>query len=378
MIFKKKKKSRSNIIRAMVMAAGYGTRLEPLTMAVPKPMMPIANKPCMQHNLELIRKHNIKEVVCNIHYHPEQIENYFFDGEELGISLSYSYEENLMGTAGGVRRMGREILNIDNTFVVMSSDALTDINLRKMVDYHKSKGAIATIALAPVEEVTQFGVVVLNDDHSVKAFQEKPKQEEALSNLVNAGIYVFEPEVLDMIPEGEFYDFGKQLFPMLIEKKKGLFGYKMIDFWSDVGTLDAYIKANMDLMHGRVRVGIPGKKISKNIWCGKNTKVAKTAHFDGSVILGDRCVVEDGVRLKNVVVGDRTVISKNSKIEKSVIWSDSIILSEVEIKKSIVGSWCYLGKGATVSSSVVANRCHIGASVSVPPGTKMNPQTELL
>lgn len=378
MIFKKRKKEKSNIIRAMVMAAGYGTRLEPLTMAVPKPMMPIANKPCMQHNLELIRKHNIKEVVCNIHYHPEQIENYFCDGEDFDISLLYSYEETLMGTAGGVRRMGREILNIDNTFVVMSSDALTDINLRKMINFHKSKGAKATIALSPVSDVTGFGVVVLDDDQSVKGFQEKPKPEEALSNLVNAGIYIFEPEILDMIPEGEFYDFGKQLFPMLIEKKEGLFGYEMIDFWSDVGTLDAYIKANMDVMHGSVRVNIPGKKVAKNIWCGKNTTISKTAHFDGSVILGNRCVIEDGVRLKNVVIGDRTVISKNTKIENSVLWSDSIILSQENIKNSIVGSWCYLGKEVAVDSSVIANRCRIGPKVSVPSGTKMNPQTELL
>ncbi|NQU18304.1 MAG: NDP-sugar synthase [Candidatus Saganbacteria bacterium] len=375
MMFKRKK----DVTHALIMAAGYGTRMEPLTLAVPKPMVYIANKPAMLHNIELARKHGIKNAVCNIHYFPEQIENFFYDGEDFGVSFSYSYEEELLGTAGGVRRMGREIENLDNTFIVMSSDALTDINLQKLIAYHKSKKALATVALAPVPDPSDFGVVILDEkDNRITAFQEKPKKEDALSNLVNAGIYVFEPKILDMIPAGRFYDFGKELFPKLVEDKARFFGYQMKEFWSDVGGLKAYLKANQDVLSGHVRVQVPGKKIGKSTWIGKKAKISSSARFSGGVVIGERAVIEDGVELENVVVGDRTVISKNSKIKNSVLWSDSIILSSVAIDQSVVGSWCYIGKEVQIISSVVANRCRLGPKISMPSGTTMNPGTDLL
>ena len=374
------KRSKKNKIvkHALIMAAGYGTRLEPLTFAVPKPMVPIVNKPTMQHNLELLSRFGIKNVVCNIHYFPEQIENFFYDGEKFGVSLSYSYEEDLLGTAGGVRKMGREVCRINDTFLVLSSDALTDIDINDLVEYHKSRKAVATIALAKVNDPSQFGVVVLDNKGFVKRFQEKPKKEDALSNLINTGIYVLEAKVLDLIPKDMFYYFGHDIFPRMIEKRKKLLGYKINGYWSDVGGITAYKQANQDVMNGKVKIDIQGKKIKPNIWIDRDTRISKSARMSGSVIIGKHSVVEDGVQLENTVVGDRAVISSNSKIKNSIIWSDSIILSSVYIDDSIIGSWCYIGKEASIQSSVIANRCRLRRAVKIHPGTSMNPGTELL
>ena len=345
---------------ALIMAAGYGTRLEPLTLAVPKPMVPIANKPTMRHNIELLRKYGIRRIIANIHYHPEQIVNYFSDGSEFGVHLSYSYEEELMGTAGGVHRMGTLVEKMDDTFLVLSSDALTDINLRKFVDFHKKKNAIATIALSPVPDVENFGVVEIDNDKKILSFQEKPKQCEAKSNLVNTGIYIFEPEILDMIPSDTFYDFGKDLFPLLVEENKGIYGYEMLDYWSDVGNLSAYVQANYDAMEGKVRIIVPGKKTSACIWVGKNCKIDPTAKFEGCVIVGDRVEIRANSYVKDCVIGDMVVISSECEITKSVIWSDSFISRKAKINGSVIGNWCFIGEHVCLEEhSILSNRSKI-------------------
>jgi len=357
------------------MAAGYGTRLEPLTLAVPKPMVPIANKPTMQHNIELLRRHGIKRIIANIHYHPEQIVNYFSDGREFGVDLSYSYEEELMGTAGGVFRMGRVVEHIDETFVVLSSDALTDINLKELIKFHKAKKALATIALSKVQDVEQFGVLSLDENSRVSGFQEKPKRDEAKSNFVNAGIYVFEPEIFDMIPKGEFFDFGKQLFPKLIEENLPVFGYEMVEYWSDVGTLDAYIKANYDSMKGLVRVLIPGKKTSSCVWLGKNTVIDPSVKFEGCVIIGYRVEIKKGAVIKDAVIGGMSVIGSDVKVDGSIIWGDSFVSQGAEIKESVIGSWCRIGSYVKISEkSVLGNRIQIQKETVVPAGTVLKPR----
>ena len=216
-------------MKALIMAAGYGTRLEPLTLAVPKPMVPIVNFPTMQHNLELLKKYGFTDVTANIHYHPEQIENYFGDGAKFGVNLSYSFEEKLLGTAGGVKLMAETIAKIDGTFVVLSSDALTDINLHRLTEFHKQKKALVTVALCQVGDVREFGVVIQDETGRITGFQEKPAPEAALSSLANTGIYVFEPEILKLIPDGP-YDFGRQLFPQLVAEKAAIYGYKMVEY----------------------------------------------------------------------------------------------------------------------------------------------------
>ncbi|MCX5727077.1 MAG: NDP-sugar synthase [Candidatus Saganbacteria bacterium] len=346
-------------MKALIMAAGYGTRLEPLTLAAPKPMVPVVNKPTMLHNLELLRKYGIKEMIANIHYFPEQIQNYFLDGKDFGVKLSYSYEEELLGTAGGVKRMAR-LIGIDGTFVVLSSDALTDINLNKLIAYHKKKKALATISLYKVEDPSYFGVVALDESGRIGFFQEKPKKEEAISNLVNAGIYVFEPEILDMIPDG-FFDFGKELFPRLISEKAPIFGYEMVEYWSDVGSLEQYKQANIDAMQGRARLSIPGRGIASETFVGENAHIDDSARFEGPVVIGREVKIGKGVKIMGPsVIGDRCVIGEETLISESMIWPDTRIGKAAKIEKSIVGSFCDISESVHIRDSVISNRCRIG------------------
>jgi len=341
-------------------------------------MVPIVNKPIMQHNLELLRKYGVRSVTANIHYHPEQIVNYFLAGEEFGVDLSYSYEETLMGTAGGVLRMGRDINKIDETFLVLSSDALTDINISKLIEYHKKKKALATIALAPMEDIENFGVVEIDDDSKITEFKEKPKSHEVKSNLVNTGIYIFEPEVLDMIPQNKFFDFGKELFPALVKKKARIYGYKMVEYWSDVGNLAAYIKANHDAMQGRVRLLIPGKKSSSCVWTGKNSIIHPSAKFEGCVIIGDRCEIKAGAYIKDSVIGNMCVVGSESKIKGSIVWSDSFIYKGTSVLESIIGNWCKVEEGVKIEDNcVISNRSQIRKDTRVPSGTLLKPREVL-
>ncbi|MBI5700694.1 NDP-sugar synthase [Candidatus Saganbacteria bacterium] len=363
---------------ALIMAAGYGTRLEPLTLAIPKPMVPIVNKPTMRHNIELLRRHGIRQIVANIHYHPEQIMNYFSDGNNYGIDLNYSYEETLMGTAGGVKRMACDIAQIDGTFVVLSSDALTDINLRKLIEFHKKKKSKATLALCPVDDIEGFGVVEVGGNGEILQFKEKPKAHEVSGNLVNTGIYVFEPEILDLIPKDKFYDFGKELFPILIEQGIPIFGYRMVEYWSDVGTISAYMRANHDAMQGRVRTLIPGKKVSSCVWVGKHCRIDPSVKFEGCVIIGDRCEIRKDVILKDAIVGDMCVIGVGVNISESSIWSDSYISKGTSVKKSIIGNWCRIEEDVTIEENcVISNRSLVRRGNLLPKGTTLNPREAL-
>ncbi|MCX5751200.1 MAG: NDP-sugar synthase [Candidatus Saganbacteria bacterium] len=347
-------------MKALIMAAGYGTRLEPLTKGVPKPMVLVVNKPILEYNIELLQKFGIKEICMNIHYHPEQIENYFQDGSRFGVSLTYSYEEKLLGTAGGVKKMA-ELMGIDETFIVISSDNLTDINIGKMVAYHKSKKALVTIALTEVEDVANYGVAVMNTDGRITGFQEKPAKEEAQSKWANAGIYIFEPEVLDLIPDGNFYDFGKELFPKLVEAQGSIFGYQMVEYWGDVGNIEAYLKTNADALQGLVCVKISGRKTAPDLYLGKGTKVHKSAIFEGVTFIGDRTDIGKNTKIIGTsVIGDMCIIGNDVVIKNSIIWPDTYIGPGSFIEESIVGSWCHLKEHTHLGKlTVLENRSNL-------------------
>lgn len=357
------------------MAAGYGTRLEPLTIAVPKPMVPIVNLPTMQHNLELLKRYGFKEIVANIHYHPEQIENYFGDGYSFGVNLAYSFEEELLGTAGGVRRMAVDIADVQETFLILSSDALTDINLKRVVDFHKKKKALVTVALSKVSDPSDFGVAIKDQEGKIIGFQEKPKPEEAKSDLANAGVYVMEPEILKMIPPG-FYDFGKQLFPALISEKAAVYGYPMVEYWSDVGGLEKYIQSSYDAMKGIVQIRVPGKRVASSTWIGERGRIDESARFEGAVIVGGRCRIGRDVYIRDAVIGDKCVIEDGTVITGSVLWSDTVIESGVEITRSVLGSWCQVGEKVKIrEGTIVSNRCFIRKASSIPPHTRLKPNS---
>ena len=357
-------------MKAMIMAAGVGSRLEPLTYEVPKPMVPIVNRPVMEYILGLLRQNQITDIIANLHYLPGRIKEYFGEGEDFGVNLCYSEETRLMGTAGGVKN---NQWFLDDTFVVISGDALTDVNLQGLIGFHKARGALATIALKRVEDVSKFGVVIVDDIGRIRSFQEKPKPEEALSDVVNTGIYVFEPEIFKLIPGGEFYDFGKDLFPLLVKLQAPFYGYSIDDYWCDIGSLTTYREANFDVLMERVKVGIPGKSVNQGIWLEDGVQLDKSVQITGKVVIGRGSVIGPGVVLTGkVVIGPNCIINQCSVIQDSIIWSNSVIEANSSIAASIIGNRCTLGQEVVLKPGVV-----IADGVKVPSGEEVASSTIL-
>lgn len=339
-------------MKAMIMAAGVGSRLMPLTSAIPKPMIPMANRPLMENTVQLLSQYGIKEIIANLHHHGEIIRNYFGGGESWGVDMHYSPEMELMGTAGGVKKCE---WFLDETFVVISGDALTDINLGKLLTEHQRRGSLATIALKPVDEVEQFGVVVTDDEGKIARFQEKPRPQEALSRTVNTGIYIFEPDIFKYIPKGEFYDFGKQLFPYLVEMAAPFYGISIDEYWCDIGNINTYRQANGDILCGKVKVPYAGELIrsgdNSSMLLGEGVRLGRNIRISGQVVIGPGCQIGDGV-----------------SIENSVLWNDSIVEQRAVIKDSVIGSACRIGQDANLSSdSVIASGSYLEDGIQISP-----------
>ena len=254
-------------MKAMILAAGLGTRLRPLTNLVSKPMVQLAGRPCLEHTIRLLRRYGITDIIINLHYMPKPIRQHFAGGEPFGVNITYSYEEELLGTAGGVKNV--ESYFGEDSFLVVSGDALTDINLDLFHEYHRSHGGIATLALKKVPDPTYYGVVTRDSEGYITQFQEKPTLKEAISTLANTGIYLFENEIFSYIPEDQFFDFGVNVFPELLGKGEKIAGYAMRNYWCDIGTLEVYREAHYDMLTGLVEVDIPGKRFESNIWIGE-------------------------------------------------------------------------------------------------------------
>jgi mannose-1-phosphate guanylyltransferase/mannose-1-phosphate guanylyltransferase/phosphomannomutase len=306
-------------MKAFVLAAGKGTRLRPLTELMPKPLLPVLNRPVMGRVMDLCRAHGFTDLVANLHYKGTQIERAFADGSAYGVRLRYSREVELLGTAGGVRKQA-DFLN-DGTFAVLSGDVVTDIDLTALVAFHRKRGALATLAVTAVSDPCRFGVVVADPDGRVRSFQEKPAPGTEKSNLVNMGIYILEPAVFDHIPASEPFDFGHQLFPRLLELGLPLYAHRVDAYWSDVGTLSQYLYTHWDLLSrpsARPRIGAgtviePGATISPTAMIGENCYVHGRA-----VILGNSCI------------GDGTVLGATAQVRDSVVWSAGTVLDRIE------------------------------------------------
>src|SRR5205085_2102962 len=257
-------------VRAVVMAGGEGTRLRPLTSNQPKPMVPIVGKPCMEHIIELLREHGFDEVIITVAFLPQAIRSYFGDGESLGVSIEYSVEESPLGTAGSVRLASDKL---GETVLVISGDALCDIDLTKLVEFHREKDAAVTIGLKSVENPLEFGIVVTDEEGRIERFLEKPSWSQVFSDTINTGIYVLEPEVLRHVPTDRPYDFSKELFPLLLEMGRPIYGFSMDGYWQDIGNLDQYRQANFDALEERVGLAISGIRLRGNIWLGEGVEL---------------------------------------------------------------------------------------------------------
>jgi mannose-1-phosphate guanylyltransferase len=344
------------ILKAMVLAAGVGSRLEPLTIQTPKPLVPVANIPVMEHILKLLKEHNFTDICANLHYLPDQIQSCFGDGSRLGINLHYVYEKELSGDAGGVRAC-RSFLG-DSTFIVLMGDLLTDADLTVVLNEHKRKGALASIALKQVKDVSHFGVALLDGKGFITGFQEKPSPEKALSNLASTGIYILEPAIFDHIPKEGQFGFGRQLFPSLVEKGLPVLGIEIDTYWSDVGTIAQYRSSNFDALAEHIHLSLPGAKQKRgthNVWIADKASVHPDAKLNGNVLIGSGSNVKEGVELSGtVVIGSDCEIEAGARLQDCVIWDGARIGAKAHLIDSVVARHCQIESAAKLTGEVVA------------------------
>jgi mannose-1-phosphate guanylyltransferase/phosphomannomutase len=340
------------------MAGGEGTRLRPLTSNQPKPMVPIVGKPCMEHILELLRDHGFTDVVITLAFLPQAIRSHFGDGSQWGINIEYSVEETPLGTAGSVRlASGR----LKETTLVISGDALCDIDLTSLIQTHRDKGATVTIGLKSVENPLEFGIVVTDDDGRVERFLEKPSWGQVFSDTINTGIYVLEPEVLKHVPKEGPYDFSKQLFPLLLEMGRPLYGHVCEGYWQDIGNLDQYRQANFDALDERVRLSIPGFKLRGNVWVGDGVEVDDVAGVEGPAFIGADCRIAPAAW-----VGPYSVLSSGVTLRE-----------HARVSRSVIDAGTYVGRNAIVEGAVLGRNCDVRSSVHVYEGVAVGDHVTL-
>jgi mannose-1-phosphate guanylyltransferase len=324
-------------MRAMLLGAGLGTRLRPITYELPKPIVPVLGEPVMGHILRLLARHGFDEVIANLHYFPDLIRDRFGDGSDYGVKLGYSFEEELLGTAGGVRNV-RDFLG-DETFLIISGDALTDVDLGALWRRHREAGGIGTLALKRVEDTSQLGVVIVGEDGRIQGFQEKPDPAEALSNLGNCGIYVFEPEIFDYFPETDFVDWAQDVFPTLLDQDVPFHGHEISDYWNDIGSIGEFRQGNFDALAGAVKVELPGGSASNGTLIASSASVSSEAIIEPPVYVGDGCQVAANARLTGpVVVGDGCSVGEGAAIRDSVLWPHTEVAPHEVLIGAVAGT----------------------------------------
>ncbi len=355
------------------MAGGEGTRLRPLTSNQPKPMVSLCGKPCMEYIVELLGRHGFNETVVTLMFLPKVIRDYFGDGSALGVSVSYSVEQSPAGTAGSVK-LAESFLK-DDTFIVISGDALTDFDLGEVVAFHKRRGAMVTIALKRVDNPLEFGVVVVNEEGRIERFLEKPSWGQVFSDTVNTGIYVLEPEVLDHIPADTQYDFSHDLFPKLFEMGAPLYGYVADGYWQDIGSLPQYLAANRDLLDGRVAATLPGIELKNRIFLGDGINLDSLENMTGPVYVGNYCKIDPTAYIgKYTVLGSNVVVKGHAETRNSVIGTNTYIGASAKVFGTILGKNCDVKAGATFSEGVaVGDESVIGEQAYIAPDVKIYP-----
>lgn len=361
-------------MRAVVMAGGEGSRLRPLTSRRPKPLAPIANRPVMEHIVQLLRAHGVTEIVSTLHYLADEIETYFGDGSQLGVQMHYVVEDTPLGTAGAVK-MAQHILH-DDTFIIISGDAMTDLDITALVNAHRAAGNDATIALLRVNNPLEFGVVITDENGQITRFLEKPSWGEVFSDTINTGIYVLEPSILDYMDFGRTYDFSKDLFPRMLRDGKRLGGHVISDYWADVGNLQQYQQANYDAISGVVRTERPHNEIRDRVWAGMDCVIDPGATIIGPVQLGDRVRVQrDAVIEGPACIGNDSIVDIGAVVRRSVLWENVYVGTDAQLDDCTVASRSIVKEKAKVGEgTVVGEKCTIGESAIVRPHLKLWPE----
>jgi mannose-1-phosphate guanylyltransferase/phosphomannomutase len=363
-------------MKAVIMAGGKGTRLRPLTVNTPKPMVPLLNRPCMEYTIDLLKRHGITEIAVTLQYLPEVIKNYFGDGSRFGVSITYFEETTPLGTAGSVKNC-TEFL--DERFLVISGDTLTDIDLSAAIRFHERNEALATLILTQVETPLEFGVVMTDGSGRIVRFLEKPSWAEVFSDTVNTGMYVFEPEVLSFIEEGRETDFSKDVFPAFLAAGEPLFGYKADGYWSDIGNLEVYRQAQFDMLDGRVQVEIMAQEIAPRIFLENHVRIDSSVRLEGPAYIGEKVHLQSGVSVGAYsVLGSNAVISGGTRLSQAILWENAFLGKRVEVNGSTLGSGVSVGESALLGEgAVVGDHCRVGAKSVVKAGVKIWPHKEI-
>ncbi|NWG08792.1 MAG: NDP-sugar synthase [Nitrososphaerales archaeon] len=363
-------------MKAVILAGGYGTRLWPITLTRPKPMLPLGGRPALYHIIGYLSNHGFEDITITTNYLREQIMDYFGDGSELGVKLTYTDEEFPLGTAGSVKNVANYL---GDTFAVIQGDNITDIDLSKMLEVHRMKKAVATIALKEVEDPSLFGVAKLGPEDQVLFFKEKPKIGESPSNLINTGIYILEPEILELIPIKTEYDFAKDFFPELLSKKRMVYGFRAKGFWADIGHIKGYFRAlDWILSRSRNRIlkeGVENVTIKGPVSIGRDTRVDGGVTIYGPSMIGDRCYIRSGAMINSYSVIESDVeVEKDTNIEKSMIYRDAIIGPSSSLSRCIIAEGCKIGSGVKIGNmSVIGANCEIGPLTRVLDGSRIWP-----
>ena len=355
------------------MAGGEGTRLRPLTSNAPKPMLPLVNRPMMEHIIDLLKQHGIVDIVVTVAFMPNAIRNHFGDGSEFGVNISYASEETPLGTAGSVRNAMDELA--DDTFMVISGDVLTDVDLSALVQAHHDQQALATIGLVRVENPLEYGIVISNEDGSIERFLEKPTWGQVFSDTINSGIYVLDPKIFDWIAPDVPVDFSSDVFPALLEAGEGVYGCVGEGYWEDVGTLGAYLRAHKDILDGKVVVQIPGFEVSDGVFVGEGAEISPEAILNGPAVIGDNCFVDAGVHLGEYsVLGTGVRMRRDGELERTVVHENAYIGEGAKMRGTVVGRASDLRRGVRCEEGVVlGDEVFVGENAVLSSDIKVYP-----
>jgi mannose-1-phosphate guanylyltransferase/phosphomannomutase len=359
-------------MKAVIMAGGEGTRLRPLTSNAPKPMLPLVDRPMMEHIIGLLKRHGFDEIVVTVAFMANTIRTYFGDGSDLGVRIEYATEETPLGTAGSVGN-ARHLLT--ERFLVISGDVLTDVDLTALLAFHEERKAMATIGLVQVENPLEFGIVITQDDGSIERFLEKPTWGQVFSDTINTGIFVLEPEIFDHIAPDRSVDFSGEVFPKLLDEGAPIFGSVLSGYWEDVGTLESYVRAHKDILDGKVLVDVPGFETSPGVWVGEGADVHPEAEITGPVVVGEGCRIEAGAKLGEYsVLGANVRVRGETTLERTVVHDNAYLGHGCRLRGTVVGRSCDLRTGVRTEEGVVlGDECFVGEDALLAAGVKVYP-----
>ena len=357
-------------MKAVILVGGEATRLLPLTYSIPKAMVPVLNIPFLEHIIRYLSQHQIEGITLAQSHLGQTIESYFGDGSQFGVKLSYTVEDTPLGTAGAVKNAEKYL---DETFLVLNGDIFTDLDITAMIAFHQARKAKATIALTPVDDPTSYGLVETNAQGGLTRFVEKPSREQITTNMINAGTYVLEPEVMAHVPPQVNFSFERELFPLLLDQGEPIYAYPSAAYWIDIGTPGKYLQLHRDLLSGKSSQYAPAPS---KVLIGEQSYIHPTAQITGPILIGNNCTIGQNVKLIGpVVIGPSCQILPEAVVEESIIWRNVRLGPKVSLKKSIVADRCRLDADSIIEDSVLGDEVTVVSGCRLEPGSRIWPGT---